>query len=579
MNAFSFFSSILQIPIYFFWFVVVMIPLVVAHEFGHFLIARAFKVKVPEFGVGVPPRVTGKRWKGVLWSLNWIPLGAFVRIVGDNDAVENTFHKRQLAIETKTGFELEENLLDIRQDYIDNRYEEVLALSDTQVLVENNGSEYDKSWVAFEKIAKKNRNNTNDSNVSVVSNLDMAKVRELKTFISWEYDGYFGKDKAGNKKEKSKEKLQKGNISELFFTKNLLQKILILIGGVTANIIMAFFLFLIALNTTGLVATNPFEKAGLIDYKYLVTDKAEVDAKYTKSSVGFQDRGVVFVNSDKFKDDKDFEPFRSQVSSNPFIKGEGVFKKILKLERVENIAVAQTSNPQVSEEGEIIEGLTVQKSDSLSAEKRRDLQISGIDNKWYENYFKDTQNASSKYFITIVDVEKGVEISKPKTLEAKGEFLASSILVNRVTYKSLNFISSIGDAVVHTGYYTQITTTGTFEFFQKLFSKDSKEAASQVSGPIGISHVSSLFFNRDGLPSILFLMALISISLAIMNMLPIPALDGGRILLVILYRIFGEKVKKIEPYLVSFTYIILLVIMFAIMFKDVYQISTNTFGR
>lgn len=62
--------------------------LVIAHELGHFWAARFFRIKVEEFGIGFPPRaVTFAERDGVRYTLNWIPLGGFVRFAsteGDN---------------------------------------------------------------------------------------------------------------------------------------------------------------------------------------------------------------------------------------------------------------------------------------------------------------------------------------------------------------------------------------------------------------------------------------------------------------------------------------------------------------
>ena len=53
-------------------------------SFGHYFAARFFGVKVEEFGIGLPPRIIGREWKGTLWSLNWIPLGGFARMKDEN---------------------------------------------------------------------------------------------------------------------------------------------------------------------------------------------------------------------------------------------------------------------------------------------------------------------------------------------------------------------------------------------------------------------------------------------------------------------------------------------------------------
>jgi regulator of sigma E protease len=57
--------------------------LVVIHEFGHFLAAKLVGVWPEEFGIGLPPKVWGKKYKGTLWSINALPLGGFVRLHGE----------------------------------------------------------------------------------------------------------------------------------------------------------------------------------------------------------------------------------------------------------------------------------------------------------------------------------------------------------------------------------------------------------------------------------------------------------------------------------------------------------------
>jgi len=74
-------------------FVVSLSILIIGHELGHFLTARRNGVTVEEFGLGYPPRLItlGKR-DGVLYTLNAIPLGGFVRMKGeDEDAGEGSF--------------------------------------------------------------------------------------------------------------------------------------------------------------------------------------------------------------------------------------------------------------------------------------------------------------------------------------------------------------------------------------------------------------------------------------------------------------------------------------------------------
>lgn len=67
-------------------FAIILAFLVVAHELGHYVVARLRGVQVLEFGVGLPPRVFGIERGGTVYSLNLLPLGGFVRMLGEDEA-------------------------------------------------------------------------------------------------------------------------------------------------------------------------------------------------------------------------------------------------------------------------------------------------------------------------------------------------------------------------------------------------------------------------------------------------------------------------------------------------------------
>jgi regulator of sigma E protease len=94
-------------------FLIVLSVLILIHEAGHYFAARIFKVKAEEFGYGLPPRIFGfvkerGKWKFVkasdkneytntIWSLNWLPIGGFVRIKGeqgDHETDPDSFHTK-----------------------------------------------------------------------------------------------------------------------------------------------------------------------------------------------------------------------------------------------------------------------------------------------------------------------------------------------------------------------------------------------------------------------------------------------------------------------------------------------------
>jgi regulator of sigma E protease len=63
----------------------IFLAVLVIHESGHYFTAKLFGVKVLEAGVGLPPRVWGFRWHDTDYTINALPFGAFVRMLGEED--------------------------------------------------------------------------------------------------------------------------------------------------------------------------------------------------------------------------------------------------------------------------------------------------------------------------------------------------------------------------------------------------------------------------------------------------------------------------------------------------------------
>ena len=78
----------LAIPLSILGFVAVLVVLIVIHEAGHFFAAKLARVKVLEFGIGFPPRLWGLRKGETVYSINAVPLGGFVKMLGEEDPSE-----------------------------------------------------------------------------------------------------------------------------------------------------------------------------------------------------------------------------------------------------------------------------------------------------------------------------------------------------------------------------------------------------------------------------------------------------------------------------------------------------------
>lgn len=84
-------------------FIVVLVVLILVHEWGHYIAAKKTGMRVDEFGIGLPPKVVGFKWGETEYTLNALPIGGFVRIYGENlDAsVEDKDQPRSFAARPK----------------------------------------------------------------------------------------------------------------------------------------------------------------------------------------------------------------------------------------------------------------------------------------------------------------------------------------------------------------------------------------------------------------------------------------------------------------------------------------------
>ena len=83
-------------------FVLVLSIVVFVHEMGHFLVARAFKVKIETFSIGFGPEIYG--WndsQGTRWKISWIPLGGYVKFLGDEGPASIPSHEKIAEAEAK----------------------------------------------------------------------------------------------------------------------------------------------------------------------------------------------------------------------------------------------------------------------------------------------------------------------------------------------------------------------------------------------------------------------------------------------------------------------------------------------
>ena len=105
-------------------------------------------------------------------------------------------------------------------------------------------------------------------------------------------------------------------------------------------------------------------------------------------------------------------------------------------------------------------------------------------------------------------------------------------------------------------------------------SGDYSELSNSVSGPVGIYFVID-YFKKFGVIPFLGMIADLSVSLALVNILPIPALDGGRVMILLLEWIAGKELdEKIETKIINGSFIFLIILILFIIIKDIVNIDS-----
>lgn len=458
----------------FFWFVVIIIPLVIIHELGHLSMARLFKVRVSEFGIGIPPRTPLYFIKkGIVWSLNWIPFGGFAKIYGDHDALDNaqdTFKKDPIATKEK---------------YIVERFYEVMSGKELEYILNQNGIEYDQDWQNFNKNwGKKNLNEEQILN-------NEKKEEQLKKIIGWEMEA-------------------KINSKEAFFNRGFFPKLMILLGGVLFNFLAAWLIIFTLLNFN-YIQKNDIKKA---DDR--IVNNYQVINNSLKETIVF----------DKLKNGKN-EEILTALGKAGLKNGDKI----------------------ITVGGREITSFNSQKefSDFIQQNGNKPINI---------NYSRDGQKTEN------------VEVVPEQTVA--GKYSLGMALVYNIKYKAKNFASSFAATNQEFAHINKEILHGLKRLGQAILpgAKD-RTALQEVSGPIGVGGVGAIVYKEMGLNGIFYIMALISLGLAITNLIPMPALDGGRILIIIFNKLTGKRNKKIESILIGATFLIMLLLILMIAIKDI----------
>lgn len=163
-------------------------------------------------------------------------------------------------------------------------------------------------------------------------------------------------------------------------------------------------------------------------------------------------------------------------------------------------------------------------------------------------------------------------------VERGGELITKQV----TPIKTIRYIIGVENILMkaHPGPWKQFTDVidMTYKSLRGIFSTASTLKASHLSGPLGIVRGIAITVHHSGVPKALALIVMISYSLAILNLMPLPVLDGGHIVLAVIEQARGGKLlpaKLIQPVFILFIMFLISMMLF-VTFHDIMRMRSIT---
>lgn len=526
-------------------FVFVLGLIIAVHEFGHFFFARRVNILCREYAFGMGPILLKKKKGETLYTLRAFPIGGFCAIAGEELEVDPFEKIRRVKLQ-------------IENNVIKGIY---LNADDPRI----------------------------NYPVHEIINYDLFDEKETgNLFMETRFEGEYQYHQVDPQAiiYDSKLEYQIAPYNRTLGSKSKRARAMVMFGGPLMNFLLALVVFFIAgliigfpSNKNVLAGMNEFKDepayvAGLRDGDEIVRLKSgtldkEINTWDDISS--FMDSYTTLAITDSIEVTFKRNNEDNTITVNPLvvfynIGVQGSFvEEGIKIENIFYENNKMTNNTGLKKDDIIIavEGKGYEKlyemyeairnyrgnydDDSLNRltiTVLRGSETKDVAVKPYSKKIMDTQKTGSGEPIEIVDVVMGVS--------PKSEF-------------------HLGKSVLYSLKRTGNSFTAVFDTLALLFSEESVTIAA-LSGPVGIFDMTKTVASR-GFASLLNWMGLLSVNVGLLNLFPIPALDGGRLLFLGYEAVTKKKPsQKVETVLISVTMVLLLGLMVIVTFNDILRL-------
>ena len=497
--------------------------LVLVHEIGHFVAAKIFGVKVTRFGIGMP---VGPSWKLFKWGDTVFYLHAF-----------------------------------LFGGYVSFAEPEPSELSES-LASEGEGKDVGSAKAASGELGAEHES------------LIKGEPSELSESLASEGEQ--------NKTKQNKAETLPADSPELYDNKTIAQKLIIVSAGVIMNVVFAVLLVIFAatyfqklpasiqniyVDSFSNKTTSNIEKSGIAKGdKFTKINNKKINSLYQLTF--FAKNSKLFDNyAQKDLIDENLEELKKL---NPNIKNQIEANKII------HLPSPKAEQPLDVNEN-VLKGLEKYKKEGVELTKTQIELRNDLYNK--TTYKTKTPLSLNDIATALSDTYKPINIT---ILRNGKELTFNNIQVNKEGM--LGVMLKIEDVYTETktpkqiisksiNYLYTTTTTMLYSLWQLITGKVS---ASDMHGVIAVVKVGGDIIASKGMLNGILLTAMISINLAIMNFLPIPALDGGHVMFLVIEKLTGKKPdKEFSDKINNFFFILLIILMISICYNDIFALITK----
>jgi regulator of sigma E protease len=505
-------------------FVIFLGPLIFFHELGHFFFARFFGVRVEVFSIGFGPKILKYVHKGTEYALSIIPLGGYVKMFGDDP------------------------------------FSEVALSDDEKKVAFNHKSKIARFWIVFG---------------GPLANLILAYFLYVGLLAGGER---VPETKIGAVAEKSvlfEKGLRTGDVlvgvndekilsfDDLNIKSSRVDKIIVQRNGqkIDLPIDMGFepfinqFVEIVSLVKKPIFINKNAEKF-LVS---LIQKPEEMSFSIDEVSAGFAGKAYLYKLSEK--DGKLAIDYTSE-SEMTSGKDQSLSELLQSLEfypidlSVRNVVMSSPADKAQIKKGDIlieVEGKKLRSFEDL----RQGLQLLPDGKEVEVKVFSAGKTFAKKLVPEVKEIEK--KKTKIIGIESAVEYVQPKLIV----VKSDN----IGEAILGAFTRTWDGVVKTFSGYKKLITRE--VSLNNIGGPLAIGKVASDSFNIS-LSMFFRLMAIISINLGVINLFPIPVLDGGHIMFLIFETFNGGPLSRRKLEIAQkFGVSILFFLIFVALFNDI----------